>query len=154
MRSPMLFNGTYYNKIDAKGRVSLPSEFRHALPEEEEKTVYIFPSPRGDRLEAMDEVHFDRICQQIESSTAMFSDEEDDMMAQIVAAARRFVVDGNGRIVLPRDFTQFAQIDSHAVFVGFVRRFVIFGEAIHKTWQEEKWQKKIRPFRLTRSEGG
>jgi MraZ protein len=149
----MLFNGTYYNKIDANGRVSLPSEFRHALPEEEEKIVYIFPSPRLNRLEAMSEVHFHRICEEIESSAAMFSDEEDDMMAQIVASARRFVVDGNGRILLPRDFTSFAHIDAQAVFVGFVRRFVIFGEEVHKAWQEEKWQKKIRPFRLSSTEG-
>ena len=38
-----LFIGTHENKIDRKGRVSLPADYRAELPSEDDRTIYIFP---------------------------------------------------------------------------------------------------------------
>ena len=52
-KTPMaLFAGTYENRIDRKGRVSLPADFRAELPAEGARVVYVYPSPRGGALEA------------------------------------------------------------------------------------------------------
>jgi MraZ protein len=39
-----MFMGTYTNKVDAKGRVSVPAEFRAVLAEEEQDGIICFPS--------------------------------------------------------------------------------------------------------------
>ena len=170
------FSGTYRNRLDAKGRVSLPSEFRQALVQnynhnegtesppqnqaaqaaqadiesngdfENEKAVYAFPSPRGNRLEALCPAHFHSICTTIETTTAMFSDDEDSLMAQIVAAARRLSFDNNGRILLPKDFLEAIDLREVAVFVGFARRFVIFSEQSFERWNKERLKQTLAPF--------
>ena len=187
-----LFSGTYKNRLDAKGRVSLPAEFRQTLyeglnenlseglgdslakgslvkakpankgetkgngagneagngsaGEGGENAIYAFPSPRGGRLEALSPTHFRQICREIESSAAMFSDQEDNLMAQIVSAARRISLDGNGRILLPKDFLDAIGIANTAVFVGFARRFVIFSESSHQRWYKERSRRSIAPL--------
>ena len=161
------FSGTYKNRLDAKGRVSLPAEFRQALvqncdhdhkaapPQGDdgenteghyEKAVYAFPSPRGNRLEALCPAHFHSICATIETTTAMFSDDEDNLMAQIVAAARRLAFDNNGRILLPKDFLDTLDLREVAVFVGFARRFVIFSEKSFERWYKERTKHSLAPF--------
>ncbi len=168
------FSGTYRNRLDAKGRVSLPAEFRQALLQNDEhdrkaeppptdggengggngevqeglheKAVYAFPSPRGHRLEALCPSHFHSICATIETTTAMFSDDEDSLMAQIVAAARRLAFDNNGRILLPKDFLEAIDLHEVAVFVGFARRFVIFSEQSFECWYKERTKQSLAPF--------
>ena len=165
------FSGTYRNRLDAKGRVSLPAEFRQALvhhceierkaeppphddptnPDERDdglndKAVYAFPSPRGHRLEALCPAHFHSICTTIETTTAMFSDDEDSLMAQIVAAARRLAFDNNGRILLPKDFLDAIDLREVAVFVGFARRFVIFSEQSFERWYKERTKQSLAPL--------
>ncbi len=148
-----VFSGTYKNRLDPKGRVSIPAEFRQSLCGEgqNDKAIYAFPSPRGGRLEALSPIHFQHICRDIENSTAMFSDEEDSIMAQIVAAARRIAFDGNGRILLPKEFLDEISLSSVAVFVGFARRFVIFSESSHQRWHKERSRKSIAPFNIPTS---
>ena len=95
-----LFAGTYENRIDRKGRVSLPADFRAELPIEGNRIVYVYPSPRGGALEACDRAFMQRMADSLEQFD-MFSDEEDDLASIIVSEARRVAIDGDGRVVLP-----------------------------------------------------
>ena len=76
----------------------------------------------------------------------MFSDDEDSLMAQIVAAARRLSYDNNGRILLPKDFLEAIDLREVAVFVGFARRFVIFSEQSFERWYKERTKQSLAPF--------
>lgn len=120
-----LFTGTFENKVDGKGRVSLPADFRAELPEDGARFVYIFPSPKDDALEACDKPFMERMAAAIEEAP-LFSDEEDDLGSTIVAQARKAQLDDTGRLVLPGDFMTFAGIKNKAVFVGRAGRFQIW----------------------------
>jgi MraZ protein len=120
-----LFTGTFENKVDRKGRVSLPSDFRGELPEGGERVVYIYPSPKHDALEACDKAFMQRLVEAIEDNP-LYSDEEEDLNQTIVAQARRALLDETGRLVLPPDHAAFAGIDDKAVFVGQGSRFQIW----------------------------
>lgn len=120
-----LFVGTHENKIDRKGRVSLPADYRAELPEDDDRVVYIFPSLYTTALEACDRaqlaLHADRI-----SALDQFSQEEAYFSSQILAEARKIVIDGDGRIVLPGEFLKRAQLDGKALFVGGGAKFHIW----------------------------
>lgn len=121
-----LFTGTFENKVDRKGRVSLPADFRAELPEDGERmVVYIYPSPKDDALEACDKAFMQRMVDSIEEQP-LFSDAEDDLGSTIVAQARKAQLDETGRLVLPPDFADFAGIEDKAVFVGRGSRFQIW----------------------------
>jgi MraZ protein len=123
-----LFTGTFENKVDKKGRVSLPADFRAELPDGGDRLIYVYPSPRDDALEACDKVFMQRIVDSIEDAP-LYSDEEDDLGASIVAEARRASLDETGRLVLPPDLARFAGISDAATFVGRGSRFQIWSPA-------------------------
>src|SRR5215470_20367067 len=56
-----LFLSTYVNKVDRKGRVSVPATFRAAVADQGYPGIVAFPSPRYDALEASGMKRMDEI---------------------------------------------------------------------------------------------
>ena len=148
-----LFAGTYENRIDRKGRVSLPADFRAELPADGPRVVYIYPSPRGTALEACGRDFMQRMSDSIEQFD-IFSDEEDEMTASIVAAARRITIDTEGRITLPPELITDAGIYDAVTFVGRGGRFQIWNPSDHKSYAAEARERaKGRTMRLLPLDG-
>ena len=145
-----LFTGTYENKVDRKGRVSLPSIFRSQLPDGDARVVHVYRSPNLPALEACDQDFMDRLADSLEALD-MFSDEEEDLGGVILADARALSLDGEGRIMIPAEHTAFAGIGERATFVGRGRRFQIwhpdtYGEHAAATRARAKGRTlKLRP---------
>ena len=97
-----VFTGSHINKVDKKGRVSVPKTFRVLFEDEPLQGVYVFPSFRQSALEACPESFMERIVDSLED-LPMFSDEQDDLSI-IIESAQRLAFDGEGRIVLPDEF--------------------------------------------------
>jgi MraZ protein len=130
-----LFIGTHENKIDRKGRVSLPADYRAELPNDDDRVIYIFPSLYTTALEACDRVQLEHHAERI-NAFDQFSQEEAYFSSQILADARKLTIDGDGRIVLPAEFMGRAQIDGRALFVGGGPKFHI--------WQPEAYAEHRR----------
>jgi MraZ protein len=120
-----LFTGTYENKVDKKGRVSLPAIYRAQLPEATGRMVYVFRSPSLRALEACDQAFMDRLADSLEDSE-LFSEADEDLGGVILADARPLTPDGEGRIMIPAEHVEFAGITDYATFVGRGRRFQIW----------------------------
>lgn len=120
-----LFIGTHENKIDRKGRVSLPADYRAELPTDQERAIFIFPSLYTNALEACDRAQMELHSQRI-NALDQFSQEEAYFSAQILAEARKISIDGDGRIVLPTEFMTRTNIDGKALFVGGGPKFHIW----------------------------
>ncbi len=133
----VLFTGTFENKVDQKGRVSLPADYRDLLQKTEARGFYIFPSPNTDSLEACDESFMRRVAESIEEQADMFSDEEEGL-SYIISSARRVSYDSTGRFVLPAEFSEFANIADKAIFVGMAARFQIWNPDAYAQRQVEK----------------
>ncbi len=131
-----LFIGTHENKIDRKGRVSLPADYRAELPENDDRSIYIFPSLYTTALEACDRaqlaLHAERI-----NALDQFSQEEAYFSSQILAEARKITIDGDGRIVLPGEFMSHANIDGKALFVGGGPKFHIWHPGAYSEHRRE-----------------
>ena len=131
-----IFTGTYENKVDGKGRVSLPADFRDLLSTvDDSRTFYVFPSPKHNALEACDKTFVEELVERIENQTDMFSDDE-DVMSQLLASMRRVSYDSTGRFILPDDFSNGAHIDDSACFVGIGRRFMIWNPKQYQSYAD------------------
>ena len=133
MRKVFLFMDTIINKVDAKGRVSLPSDYR-AIVKELSTEIVCYRSLSAPCIEGCLEDSLDKLATEIENSTDFFSETQDNLTNLIFGDAKRFPFDSTGRIVLTEKLLQHAEITDSAVFVGKGRKFQI--------WNPEKWAKE------------
>ena len=120
-----LFLNTHVNKVDRKGRVSVPAPFRAAFAGQSFAGIIAFPSYRAPAIEVLDRERMD----QLSASTdelAQFSEGHDDLSMTIFASAAELPFDGEGRIILPKNMADHAGITDMAAFVGMGRTFQIW----------------------------
>ena len=124
-----LFVGRHVNKIDKKGRVSVPKPFRAALQALGQglgsATIYAYPLLKHRAIEACSEAFMKRLSASLDDLD-MFSDEQDDLAAIVLESAHTLNFDPEGRISLPEDLSEHAGIGSDALFVGRGGRFQIW----------------------------
>ena len=133
MRKVFLFMDTITNKVDAKGRVSLPSDYR-AIVKELSTEIVCYRSLSAPCIEGCLEDTLDKLATEIENSTDFFSEIQDNLTHLIFGDAKRFPFDSTGRIVLTEKLLKHASITDTAVFVGKGRKFQI--------WNPENWAKE------------
>ena len=133
MRKVFRFMDTITNKVDAKGRVSLPSDYR-AIVKELSTEIVCYRSLSAPCIEGCLEDSLDKLATEIENSTDFFSETQDNLTNLIFGDAKRFPFDSTGRIVLTEKLLQHAEITDSAVFVGKGRKFQI--------WNPENWAKE------------
>ena len=133
MGKSFLFLDTIINKVDAKGRVSLPADYREIV-KELSTDIVCYRSLSAPCIEGCTEELLSKLANQIESSLDFFSQTQDDLTNLIFGDARRFTFDSTGRIVLSEKLLKHAQITDTAVFVGKGRKFQI--------WNPTNWEKE------------
>ncbi len=109
-----VFIGAHVNRIDRKGRVSVPAQFRAAFGVEI-SSAYAMPSLR--KHEALD-VYLPEAIARLAQSSDPFGDEDEDYPGAIFSAGRYLGLDNEGRIVLPDDLRAFAHIADKVCFLG------------------------------------
>jgi MraZ protein len=124
------FVSTFTNKIDAKGRVSVPASFRSVLERDGYggqggAGIYCYPSLDAPALDAGGE----RLAQKIDRLLAGlpdYSDERDELSVALYGDVQVLAIDGDGRIVLPEPLRLHAGIASQVTFVGLGDKFQLW----------------------------
>jgi len=120
-----LFYGTYLNKVDSKGRVSVPAAFRAELDGQRRAGVVAAPSLKHAAVQCAGVEWMDEINRQI-SQLNFLSEEHDDLTAALLGDTNHLQFDGEGRILLPEALANHAAIDGTAAFIGRGRFFEIW----------------------------
>ena len=120
-----LFLSTYTNKVDKKGRVSVPAPFRAALADQLHHGIVLFHSSQHSCLEGFDWAKMDEIGTRMDHYD-LFSDEQDDLATAIFGESVQLFFDGDGRVTLPQDLLEAAHISNKVTFVGLGRKFQLW----------------------------
>lgn len=120
-----LFLSTYVNKIDKKGRISVPANFRNTLNDQAFKGIIAYPSFVNGCIEACGMDRIERLSESIDDLDP-FSDERDAFATAILGGSMQLPFDGEGRVMLPESLISEAQISAKAVFVGKGATFEIW----------------------------
>lgn len=126
-----LFVSTIVNKVDRKGRVSVPALWRAALSGQSFAGVVCYPSFTASCLDGMGMDRLEKIAESLDRLD-IFSPEQDEMAQLVFAAARQLSFDTEGRIMLPEDLVEHAGLSTEAAFVGRGRTFQIWEPAALK----------------------
>lgn len=120
-----LFLSTHINKVDKKGRISVPAPFRAELSEETFQGVVLFRSNVHQCLEGFSWSYMQEIGKRLDNFD-LFSAEQDDLATSIFGTAVQLPLDGDGRIILPADLIEFSALQEKAAFVGMGAKFQIW----------------------------
>ena len=112
-----LFVSTFVNKIDKKGRVSLPSIFRSALPKDHKNEIILSKSLRNNVIDGLSVERVNEIAKRI-NNLDFFSEEHEDFSTSIFSEMIPTNLDREGRFLLPEKFKKFAEIKDEVTFIG------------------------------------
>lgn len=129
-----LFLSTTINKVDKKGRVSVPASFRAVIVEEGSTEVVLFRSLQHEALEGCSLKHLATLSQSLEKlnlAPEVYELVETTIFGGSVACP----IDGDGRIILPSHFASAINIEDEAAFVGRRRTFQIWNPKIYSAYE-------------------
>lgn len=135
-----LFLSTFENKVDSKGRVSLPSFFRNVLLENNQNYVVLYESSINNCIEGCSLNRIEELSKKIDDLDP-FSSEKDAFATIILGGSAQVQFDKDGRILLPKNLVNFADINDTAVFVGKGQFFEIWQPELFKKYQIEAREK-------------
>lgn len=112
-----IFLSKYQNKIDKKGRVSVPSSFRAVLSEDKFNGIIVYPSFKNNCIEACTMARLQEIYNLIQNLDP-YSDERDAFETIVMGESIQLQFDSEGRVVLPMSLSAQVGISEEAFFVG------------------------------------
>tara|TARA_Y100000992_G_C21154649_1_gene437969 strand:- start:341 stop:796 length:456 start_codon:yes stop_codon:yes gene_type:complete len=149
-----MFLSTFENKLDKKGRVSVPSSFRSYLSNLGYNGIICYPSFNHSCLEAWPQDRVEKILNAIDSLNP-FEEKKDFFATSILAESTNLQFDGEGRILLSSNLLKHAKIKTRMLFVGQGRTFQIWEPINFEKFKENakkksninraslKWENKL-----------
>ena len=121
----MLFLSSYTNKIDRKGRVSVPSSFRDSLIMETFNGIIAYTSFVNPCVEACGMERMEILSETIDNLDP-YSETRDAFATTILGGCVQLSLDCDGRIILPKSLIEAAGLKDQACFVGKGTTFEIW----------------------------
>jgi len=120
-----MFLSTSHNKIDKKGRVSVPRNFRTYL-DLEGGSLILFKSLQFKCIEG---TTLKRIGQYVEAIDEIDSmSKEASILRMMMADSFEIKYDNEGRINIPESLLSYANINGMAIFTGIGKSFMIWSD--------------------------
>ena len=147
-----LFLSTHTNKVDKKGRVSVPALFRtHLSGAGPHGAFVLYPSPHHDALEGCTVEQMQELSAR-HATLPQFSPEHDEL-STLFADSHPLSLDGEGRVGLPEELMAFANITENVAFVGAGATFQLWepeAYAAHKASMRERMKENKRTLPAAR----
>ena len=125
-----MFRGSNEINVDTKGRMAMPARYRASLEAScggcliatidiQDKCLLIYPLQEWQKIE--EEI----------AELPSFNPLTRKLQRILIGHARELELDSNGRVLIPPELRQYAQLDKKVMLVGQRHRFEL--------WSEENW---------------
>ncbi len=120
-----MFLSNYENKLDKKGRVSVPATFRSYLNSMGYNGFISYPSFNHSALEACSQDRIEKLSNTIDSLNP-FEEKRDYFATSILSESENLQFDTEGRVSLSNKLLNHANIKNSILFVGLGKTFQIW----------------------------
>ena len=120
-----MFFSTYENKLDKKGRVSVPATFRSYLTSMGYNGFISYPSFNHTALEACSQDRIEKLSNTIDSLNP-FEEKRDYFATSVLSESVSLQFDTEGRVSFTDKLLSHAKIKSNILFVGLGKTFQIW----------------------------
>ena len=135
-----MFLSTYENKLDKKGRVSVPASFRSHISSLGYNGIICYPSFNYSCLEAWSQDRIEKITNTIDNLSP-FDEKKDFFATSILAESINLQFDSEGRVLLTEKLLKHAKIKSSMIFVGQGKTFQIWEPTLFEKFKVKARQK-------------
>ena len=129
-----MFLSTYENKLDKKGRVSVPASYRAYLSNLGYNGVICYPSFNNHSIEAWPQDRIEKISNSIDALNP-FEEKKDFFSTSILSESINLQFDSEGRISITPKLLKHAKIKNSMVFVGQGKTFQIWEPTIFEKFK-------------------
>ena len=120
-----MFLSSFENKIDKKGRVSVPANFRSHLSSMGYNGFITYPSFNHHALEACSQDRIEKLSNTIDSLNP-FEEKRDFFATSNLSESENLQFDTEGRVSLSEKLMDHAKIKNNVLFVGLGKTFQIW----------------------------
>ena len=142
-----MFLSSYENKLDKKGRVSVPASFRSYLSSLGYNGVVCYPSFNNQSIEACSQDRIEKLSNTIDSLNP-FEEKRDFFATSILSESISLQFDSEGRISLSSKLLKHAIIKNNMLFVGQGKTFQIWEPAVFEKFKAQA-KKKSNLYRAS-----
>ncbi len=124
------FTSEYESKLDAKGRLVLPSRIKAQLPEDDghelvvrrgfEPCLIIYPM-----------VEFKKVFSKI-SGLSEFNEEYRTLQRNFFSGTATVELDANGRFVVPKNMLAYAQLEKDVILIGMGNKVEVWNPSLYE----------------------
>tara|TARA_B100000989_G_scaffold102643_1_gene75078 strand:- start:134 stop:589 length:456 start_codon:yes stop_codon:yes gene_type:complete len=129
-----MFLSVYKNKLDKKGRVSVPASYRSYLSNLGYNGVICYPSFNYQSIEAWPQDRIEKISNAIELLNP-FEEKRDFFATSILSESINLQFDSEGRISMTSELLKHAKIKNNMLFVGQGKTFQIWEPTIFEKFK-------------------
>ena len=120
-----MFLSSFVNKIDKKGRVSVPATFRSHLNTLGYNGFICYPSFNHSALEACSQDRIEKLSNTIDSLNP-FEEKRDYFATSVLSESENLQFDTEGRVSISEKLLKHAKIKNNILFVGLGKTFQIW----------------------------
>ena len=120
-----MFLSSYENRIDKKGRVSVPAGFRSFISSMGYNGFVCYPSFNYSAIEACSQNRIEQIANSIDALNP-FEEKRDVFATSVLAESSSVQFDSEGRVIVPEKLLDHAKIKNAMLFVGQGKTFQIW----------------------------
>ena len=120
-----MFLSSFENKIDKKGRVSVPANFRSHLNSLGYNGFISYPSFNYPALEACSQDRIEKLSNAIDSLNP-FEEKRDYFATSVLSESENLQFDTEGRVSISNKLLNHAKIKNNILFVGLGKTFQIW----------------------------
>jgi len=131
-----MFRGLSIHTIDQKGRLAIPARFRDTLNDRGEGSVIITHGTSCLMAFAPDRW---KIIEEKAAALPIFDRRYRDFIRLFISSAMECAPDKQGRVLIPSNLRQYAQLEKEVVLAGMLNNFEI--------WDRTKWETTIEAGR-------
>ena len=135
-----MFLSTHENKLDKKGRVSVPASFRSYLSSMGYNGVVCYPSFNNLSIEACYQSRIEKLSNSIDSLNP-FEEKRDVFATSVLADSVDLQFDSEGRISIPSKLLRHAKIKQTMFFVGQGESFQIWEPKLFEKFKTQARKK-------------
>ena len=122
------FTSEYESKLDAKGRLVLPSRIKAQLPEGSNEIVVRHGYEQCLILYPL--VEFKKVFAKV-SALPEWKEENRTLQRSLLPRATSLEMDSNGRFLIPKSMLAYAQLEKDVIIVGMGNKVEIWNPAIY-----------------------
>ena len=126
-----MFLSTYENKLDKKGRVSVPASFRSHLSNLGYNGVVCYPSFNNQCIEAWSQDRIEKISNAIDALNP-FEEKKDFFATSILSESINLQFDSEGRISVPEKLLKHAKIKNLLIILILIIKKLITAVKNHQ----------------------